>query len=82
MIYLKQNIMLKFINTFILLFCSFLSFAQETNSEVEMVDLMRSNGKIYIVVAVLSVVFAGIVVYLVNLDRKISNIEKRMNQPK
>ncbi|MFN5493834.1 MAG: CcmD family protein [Bacteroidota bacterium] len=50
------------------------SFSQET--AVEMADTMRSNGKIYVVVGVLLVIFTGIVIYLIRLDRKISVMEK------
>ena len=45
---------------------------------VEMADIMRSNGKIYVVVTVAAIVMAGLLVYLVMLDRKISALEKRM----
>lgn len=58
-------------------FCLFLSLllrAQDTT--VEMADNMRSNGKIYVVVAVVLTILAGLFLYLVRLDRKISNIEK------
>lgn len=48
-------------------------FAQQ---EVEMADKMRADGKIWVVVAVIAVVLAGIIGYLVLLDRKISKIEK------
>jgi len=48
-------------------------FAQQ---EVEMADKMRSEGKIWVVVAVIATVFAGIITYLILLDRKISKIEK------
>ncbi|RYU91020.1 CcmD family protein [Emticicia agri] len=48
-------------------------FAQQ---EVEMADKMREDGKIWVVVAVIAVVFLGIISYLVLLDRKISKIEK------
>ena len=41
-------------------------------NSVEMADALRSSGKIYIVVAVLLVIFSGIVVYLISIDRKIS----------
>ena len=41
-----------------------------------MADAMRSNGKIYVVVAVLATIFAGIFAYLVILDRKITRLEK------
>ncbi len=43
---------------------------------VEMATGMRSNGKIYVVVAVLSMVLIGLIIYLVTLDRKISKLEK------
>lgn len=48
--------------------------AQE--NQPEMADVMRSNGKIYVVVLVLATIFAGIIVYLVRLDRKITKLEK------
>lgn len=48
------------------------AFCQET----EMADVMRSEGKIYVVLAVVLTIFAGIIIYLVRLDRKISRLEK------
>ena len=53
----------------------FILFAQ-SNGKVEMADTMRSNGRIYVVVAVILAIFAGIIFYLVRLDRKISKLEK------
>ncbi len=44
--------------------------------EVEMATAFRSEGKIYVVVAVLGIILTGIIVYLINLDRKISKLEK------
>lgn len=46
---------------------------------VEMADTMRSEGKIYVVVAILLLIFAGLIAYLVMLDRKITKIEKRLS---
>ena len=46
-------------------------------SQVEMANLMRSNGKIYVVVAVISIIFLGIVFFLIRIDSKIRKIEKR-----
>jgi tetrahydromethanopterin S-methyltransferase subunit D len=43
----------------------------------EMADLMRSNGKIYVVVAVCLTVLVGLFIYLITLDSRISRIEKR-----
>ena len=39
-------------------------------------ETMYSEGKIYVVVAVLSIIFAGLAIYLIMLDRKISKLEK------
>lgn len=50
------------------------AFAQE--GVPEMADLMRSSGKIWVVVAVLAVIFAGIFAYLIRLDRKITRLER------
>jgi uncharacterized membrane protein len=41
-----------------------------------MADTFRNNGKIYVVVAVLLTIFAGIIIYLVRLDKKITRLEK------
>ena len=57
----------------------FLLYSIAVNAQTEspeMADTMRANGKIYVVVAVMSIVFAGIVIYLIRLDRKISKLEK------
>ncbi|HTB25437.1 MAG TPA: hypothetical protein VK711_08690 [Puia sp.] len=42
----------------------------------QMAELMRSNGKIYVVVTVLLIILAGIFIYLIQLDRKMSRMEK------
>lgn len=43
---------------------------------VEMADTMKANGKIYVVIAVMLTILAGLVLYLIRLDRKISKLEK------
>ncbi len=55
------------------LFCSMSCFAQD---KPEMADLMRSNGKIYVVVAVCLIILIGLFLYMIRLDRKMSRIEK------
>jgi hypothetical protein len=57
------------------LFISLCVFAQDSTS-VPMADRLRSEGKIYVVVAVILTIFAGIIFYLVRLDRRISRLEK------
>jgi len=49
------------------------TFAQ---SDVEMADTLRSSGKIYVVVAVIAVIFVGLAVFLFALDRRIKKIEQ------
>jgi len=64
--------------TLLLLFSfliSILSFAQDGDT-IEMADTMRENGKIYVVVAVILTILAGILLYLIRLDKKISKLEK------
>ncbi len=39
-------------------------------------DFMRSNGKIYVVMAVVVTILIGLFLFLLNLDRKISKLEK------
>lgn len=53
-----------------------ISFAQA--KKVEMADAMRSNGKIYIVVAVCLTILVGLFLYVFSLDRKLSKIEKEV----
>jgi len=49
---------------------------------IEMADALRSEGKIYVVVAILLVIFAGLIGYLFLLDRKITRIEKKLPSKK
>lgn len=44
----------------------------------QMAEGMRANGKIYVVVAVLLIILAGIFIYLFRLDRKLGRLEKNM----
>jgi hypothetical protein len=52
------------------------TWAQDGTKKVEMADLMRSNGRIYVVIAVMLTILIGLVLYIVRLDRKISAMEK------
>ena len=61
---------------------SLFAFAQSAvTQQAEPADFMRSIGKIYVVVAVIVVIVIGLFIYLVNLDRKISKLEKDSNKP-
>lgn len=62
----------------LLTFISSVSMAQ--SSDVEMADIMRSNGKIYVVLAVVLIVFVGFILYLIRLDKKVSRLEKEIKE--
>jgi len=49
--------------------------AMNTEEAVTMADTMRSNGKIYVVLAVVLLIQAGLFVMLWSLDRKLSKLE-------
>lgn len=72
-----------------LLFLSLQAIAQEKieittedyqNYSVDMADRMREDGKIYVLVGIIGIVFAGILVYIINTDRKVARIEKLMRE--
>lgn len=52
------------------------SFAQD----VEMADGFRAEGKIYVVVAIVLIVLLGLFAYLFLLDKKITRLEKRIDE--
>lgn len=52
--------------------CSAISLQAQTTDA----DVMRSNGKIYVVVAVCLTILIGLFLYVFSIDRKISNWEK------
>ncbi|MBD99689.1 MAG: CcmD family protein [Verrucomicrobia bacterium] len=62
--------------TLLLMFFNLLSNA----NEIEMADVMRSNGKIYVVVSVLLTILIGLIVYLISIDRKLTRLEKELKQ--
>jgi CcmD family protein len=47
-------------------------------NSIEMADKLRESGKIYVVVAVLLVIFIGIALMLFTIDKKVRKIEKEI----
>ncbi len=69
-----MNKVITYIGLFILCLLNTLTgFAQE---RPEMADTMRSNGKIYVVVAVCLLILAGLFLYVWRIDRKLGRVEK------
>ncbi len=50
--------------------------AQAFSQNVEMAETMRSEGKIYVVVAVAAIVILVLGIYMISIDRKVSRLEK------
>ncbi|HMS51576.1 MAG: hypothetical protein IT272_08155 [Chitinophagales bacterium] len=49
------------------------------NSQVEMADFFYSSGKIYVVIGVIAIIFIGIVLFLIWLERRIAKLEKEQS---
>ncbi|MHA8068378.1 CcmD family protein [Aquirufa ecclesiirivi] len=65
--------------TYILtLLFSLTSFLGLSQSEIEMADKFRADGKIYVVIAVVLVILIGLFIYLMSLDKKVSVLEKEI----
>lgn len=50
-------------------------YLTKAQTEIEMADGMRSEGKIYVVVAIILIILSGLIGYLALLDRKIRKLE-------
>jgi hypothetical protein len=55
------------------------AITQNEQPEAEMADRLRADGKIYVVVAIILIILAGFIAYLIALDRKIKKLENLLN---
>ena len=70
-----KAINLKRIMTVLYLLCiTIVTNAQDTAKPNS--DFMRSNGRSYVVIAVMLTILAGVILYLIRLDRKLNKLEK------
>lgn len=60
----------------IVAFVPFIGLAQQTD-EPQMADTFRSEGKIYVVITVISIVFICLIGYLIYLDIKLKKLENK-----
>ena len=56
---------------------SLAGIAQEADAQVEMADVFRSEGKIYVVIAVLAIIFICLIGYLIYIDVKLKKLENK-----
>lgn len=71
--------MIKRILSLVFLLSVLFSSAQETVSSPQMADTFRSEGKIYVVITVIGMIFVALVIFLILLERKINKLEKQIN---
>ena len=55
-----------------------ISYAQD----IPMADTFREDGKIYVVIAVIMVILAGLFIYLFMLGNKVAKLERKLNEKK
>lgn len=65
----------RFITILIALFLSLFAKAQEV--QPQMADDMRADGKIFVVISVIAIVFVCLLAYLIYIDVKLKQIEKK-----
>lgn len=60
-------------------FLIFLSvFLNDMLLQIPMADIFRSEGKIYVVLAVILILLAGFFIYLFRIDKKLKNLEEKL----
>jgi hypothetical protein len=74
--------MIKKLYIVFLLLCTFFSQAQPNETAPEMADGFRADGKIYVVITVIGIVFICIVGILIFIERKLSRLEKEVKDLK
>jgi heme/copper-type cytochrome/quinol oxidase subunit 2 len=71
-----SNSFRKLIHYFLVVIMALLPQITWASETPEMADVLRQNGKIYIVILVIVTIFTGIILFLIYLERKISRLEK------
>ena len=51
-----------------------------SNSEVEMADGLRQNGKIYVLTGIILIILGGTITYLISIDKKVGRLEKQLKK--
>lgn len=54
--------------------------AQDAAAAPRMADALRENGKIYVVIAVIAIIFIAIVCFLVYLERRLKKMEQQLKK--
>lgn len=73
-----MNKVIKYLATILLMLSGLDLLAQAAIENKESAALLHQNGQIYLVVLVLVTIFAGIIFFLIKLERKINKLEKNL----
>ena len=60
----------------LLLLLSYTGVFAQSNLGVTMDNTLQSSGKIYVVVAIIAIIFVGLALYLFSIDRRLKKIER------
>ncbi len=63
-------------NFLLTLLAFIIGLSAHAQNKVQMADGLRAEGKIYVVVAVMLVIFITVAIYLFTIDQKIKKLEK------
>ena len=58
------------------------SFVRAQTEGPQMAEQFREQGKIYVVISVIAIIFLSIVFFLVYLERKLKRLEKEIEEKK
>lgn len=72
-----MNNLKKLILFFVFAFVQVIANAQNAVADPNANDLMRSNGRIFLVMTIVLFIVIGLLAYVYTLDRKISKLEKK-----
>lgn len=67
-------------NKLYLLLITLLPLTALAQQPVEMADTMRSNGKIFVIVAIILIILTGLFIYLFSIDKKLGKLEKKLTE--
>lgn len=74
--------MIKKLSILLFVLLTIVSKAQESTNGPEMADSFRAEGKIYVVIAVMSTIFLCVIVYLAIIERKLKKLEEELKNKK
>lgn len=64
----------------VLLLASFFGKSQTDTNKPQMADELRQNGKIYVVISVIGIIFLALVSFLVYIERRVKKLEDKTNK--